>query len=166
MDTTVAGLEADQATAQLMSGVERVHHATDLNFVRRMGWLILSSSLLAIGTGIWFALDDLAIGIAIAVGGAFSLVGSRWLLRAAFQRMTTALVVRRDGLTVLHHGAIGREIPWVEMRGIKKSEDKDQGTQWEIQVRNGNHLQIRPDFDDFDALLDRLQSAAHSNAAA
>ena len=58
MDTTVAGLEADQATAQLMSGVERVHHATDLNFVRRMGWLILSSSLLAIGMGGWFALDD------------------------------------------------------------------------------------------------------------
>ena len=41
--------------------------------------------------------------------------------------MITALVVRRDGLTVLHHGAIGREIPWVELRGIKKSEDKDQG---------------------------------------
>ena len=165
-DEPVAGLEADRATAQLLSGVERVHHATNLTFVRRLRWLILGSLLLTIAVGIWLAPGDPAIGMPIVGGAVFSLVAMRWRLRAEFQRMITALVVRRDGLAVLYHGAIGREIPWAEVGRVQMVEDRQQGAQWEIQVRNGDPLRIRSDFDDFDELLARLRTAAQTSKSA
>ncbi|HJN93309.1 MAG TPA: hypothetical protein QGF05_11385 [Dehalococcoidia bacterium] len=143
--TNIGGLEADRAAAQLMPGVERVHHATDLASIRWAAWTLLGAMLLMIPVGIYLGLDGLPYAFVLAAVGLLGFIATRRILVNAFSHLETAIVVRRQGIVALSRGKITREIPWFEIIGFEEVDSGQDRAHWLLQVRDGDHLPLRAD---------------------
>lgn len=155
-DARNAMLDADRATADTLARVERLHPATDVHTFRQLRWVLLAGTLGIVAAGlVYAALLDPAVGAILIAGGLIAVPAEQWLLRYVVQRLITAVVVRRDALTALSHGRIDRDIAWADITGVAQLDGR---RGWEVRVRHGQSLTLRPAFHDLDSLITRLRA--------